>query len=166
MKIFELHDTITYEHLGTVCFIPAHSEGGLNPTPWEIDLLRKEWINFEKRIKSVEEFVSSFNGCHKVQIDTVETEDLPNKKMQPNYIDTYILPSHFASALVNGDYSGIAPEDEVELRAWLHSTKPGYCVGCSDESCFKHGHDMDKNQGADVLEFYFDNRDHKNEEHG
>lgn len=71
---------------------------------------------------------------------------------------TYILPSCYASALINGDYSGLEDEDEKELNEWLDRVKPGYCVGCSEEAYFTHGHDMNRNQGADVLEFYFHKR--------
>jgi len=69
--------------------------------------------------------------------------------------DIYILPSCYASALINGDFSGLSDEDEDELNKWFERAKPGLCVGCSEESYFTHGHDMNCNQGGDVLEYYF-----------
>jgi hypothetical protein len=69
--------------------------------------------------------------------------------------DVYILPSCYASALINNDFSGLSDEDEKELDEWFKQVKPGLCVGCSSESYFTHGHDMNRNQGADVLEYYF-----------
>lgn len=69
--------------------------------------------------------------------------------------ETYILPSYWASALINDDYSGLSEQDEQDLNKWLKRVKAGYCVGCSDEPYFIHGHDANRNQGSDVLEFYF-----------
>lgn len=68
---------------------------------------------------------------------------------------TYILPSYWASALINNDYSGCSDEDEQVINDWLDRVQPGYCVGCSEESWFQHGHDANRNQGSDVLEYYF-----------
>lgn len=68
---------------------------------------------------------------------------------------TYILPAIYASSLINSDESGLNDEDIEELNNWLEKEQPGTCIGCSDESYFKWGHDMKPRQGADVLEFYF-----------
>jgi hypothetical protein len=70
-------------------------------------------------------------------------------------INTYILPSYWASALINGDYSGMEDGEEKILNEWIKRVKPGYCVGCSEESWFQWGHDANRNQGSDVLEYIF-----------
>lgn len=79
------------------------------------------------------------------------------EKNKHDWIDTYILPSCYASALVNDDRSGLSDEDEKELDRWLLETQPGYCVGCSEKEYFTWNQDMNS-LGATVLEFYFDNR--------
>jgi hypothetical protein len=71
-------------------------------------------------------------------------------------LNKYVLPSYWASALVNGDFSGCEDEDEQEIKDWLDRVKPGYCVGCSDEAWFQHGHAANRNQGSDVLTYYFE----------
>jgi hypothetical protein len=77
---------------------------------------------------------------------------------KPDWIDTYTLPSVYASALVNDDWSGLDKEGREELIKWLDETRPGYCFGISDgDSWFSWGNDMNS-LGADVCEYYFDNR--------
>ncbi len=66
----------------------------------------------------------------------------------------YTLPAHWASALINDDYSGLEDEDEQQLTDWLHAAQPGYCVGCSDSPEFC----IDNAAGTlpcDCLEVYF-----------
>lgn len=50
---------------------------------------------------------------------------------------TYILPSYWASALVNGDYSGLSDEEAAEVRSctdWICSRLGrAECVGASEE---------------------------------
>lgn len=43
------------------------------------------------------------------------------------------LPAHWASALINGDTSGLEDDDEAELDAWV-AAHPYYgeCLGCSE----------------------------------
>lgn len=65
----------------------------------------------------------------------------------------YNLYSHWASALVNGDRSGLTEEDGLELDAWLESEDPGWCAGVEGESFFGHP-DCNGLQG-DLLEFRF-----------
>lgn len=76
----------------------------------------------------------------------------------PDYIDTYILPAHFASALVNDDRSGLSDEDEKELDEWLEKTQPGYCMMIKDGDAWFSWHNDMNSLGATVTEFYFDNR--------
>lgn len=48
----------------------------------------------------------------------------------------YELYAHWASALINGDTTGLSDEDEVELDSWLTLHPDLYCVDCSEESEF------------------------------
>jgi len=66
----------------------------------------------------------------------------------------YVLPAHWASALINGDDSGMRESEIAEMDAWLQAKKPGLCVGCSDEEFFCCGNDAN-NLGANCLTFYF-----------
>jgi len=52
----------------------------------------------------------------------------------------YTLPAFWASALINGDYTGLSNDDEKALTAWLEAENPGVCVTCSDseEFCWRH----------------------------
>lgn len=50
--------------------------------------------------------------------------------------ETYTLPAHWASYLLNGDASGISDADEHAVNAWLDAHKLGTPVSCSDESWF------------------------------
>jgi len=58
----------------------------------------------------------------------------------------YILPAYWASALINGDLSGLSDEDEKQLEAftsWMVNTH-GSCIAvdCSeDEGNFMRYHD-------------------------
>lgn len=66
----------------------------------------------------------------------------------------YLLPSHWACALINGDYSGMDDEEEKEMEGWLKEENPGWCCDCSDESEFRPWNDAN-NLGGDVSEFTF-----------
>jgi hypothetical protein len=72
---------------------------------------------------------------------------------------TYILPSCYACALVNDDYSGLEEQDIRDLTDFINERqKMGrffYCVQVSEESYFRHGHAINRNQGADVSDFTF-----------
>lgn len=68
-------------------------------------------------------------------------------------IEEYLLPDCFASALVNGDYSGLSDEDETALNVWLERYSAAYngfaCVGTKgSESEFSAYHDMHNEVGA------------------
>lgn len=54
---------------------------------------------------------------------------------------TYILPSFWASALVNGDESGFSDEDSEALEAWLTHEGVGSCVDVGQEESFSSFHD-------------------------
>jgi hypothetical protein len=67
---------------------------------------------------------------------------------------TYELPSHWASALINDDRTGLSDQDERELDEWLGMAKRGHCVGCSDDPQFKRSNDAGT-LACEVLEFTF-----------
>jgi hypothetical protein len=66
----------------------------------------------------------------------------------------YTLPSHWAPALINGDYSGLDAIDEEHLNEWLDEIKPGYCVDCSQDEYFSSANDCN-NVGGMVSDFTF-----------
>lgn len=68
--------------------------------------------------------------------------------------DTYILPSYWAPALINGDYSGLTDEESAELDQWLTDQPEGWAVGVSEETFFSCSNDAN-NLGADCAEFTF-----------
>jgi hypothetical protein len=68
---------------------------------------------------------------------------------------TYRLPSHFASALINDDWSGLNERDARDLKNWLKRVQPGHATAPDGEPFFAHGHAMNKNEGADCLDFIF-----------
>lgn len=68
--------------------------------------------------------------------------------------ETYTLPASWAGALINTDYSGMEYSEERELNDWLEYAKPGYCIGCSEESFFSWRNDATA-LGGDCLEFTF-----------
>lgn len=74
--------------------------------------------------------------------------------MQTIQTTTYTLPAHWASALINDDYTGLEDEEEQQITDWLHAAQPGYCVGCSDSPEFCIDNDVGT-LACDCLEFYF-----------
>lgn len=74
-----------------------------------------------------------------------------------NY-DTYILPSYWASYIINGDASGL---DNVELdiiKQWEKAAgvKLQSCLGCSDEEQFIRHHSVyPEVLACNCLEYYF-----------
>lgn len=67
---------------------------------------------------------------------------------------TYILPAHWASALINGDTSGMEDAEEKELDDWLALEQPGYCVDCEDNVGFSWHNDATA-LGGDCMTFTF-----------
>lgn len=69
---------------------------------------------------------------------------------------TYTLPAFWASALINGDSSGLSDDEDQALAQWLDDVKPGYCVGCEDSPEFTRWHDAREYSSAgDCLTFIF-----------
>lgn len=69
--------------------------------------------------------------------------------------NTYTLPAQWITALVNDDYSGLEENDIERLNKWIDRVKPGHCTCPDTEPYFTHGHDENKNEGADVIEAIF-----------
>ena len=71
--------------------------------------------------------------------------------------ETLWLPAHWASALINGDYTGLDDSEEEELNDWLEANPEyGNPTSCSDYPEFKNKHDAsDFALPADCLEFTY-----------
>jgi len=54
--------------------------------------------------------------------------------------ETYILPSHWAPYLINGDSSNLTDEEEEEIDNWLKNEGLSFPLSCEDYG-FKHQHD-------------------------
>ena len=72
--------------------------------------------------------------------------------------ETYLLPSFWASALINADESDMNDEDIRAMDEWLSENSPGWCTGCSNEaSDFTPFHDASNHVLAcDCLTYTFD----------
>lgn len=74
--------------------------------------------------------------------------------------ETFILPSHWACPLINGDFSGLEEIEASELEAWQSAASAegcGFCVDVSAESFFCTGHDARAYVlPCDCLEFTFE----------
>ena len=68
--------------------------------------------------------------------------------------DTYILPSYWAPALINGDYSGLTDEEAAEIDQWLTDQPEGWAVDVSETFFFSHRNDAN-NVPGDCAEFTF-----------
>lgn len=55
--------------------------------------------------------------------------------------ETYVLPAHWASVLINGDESGLNDEEQFQFEAWSTKATWGYCVGVEGEPEFTQWHD-------------------------
>ena len=65
----------------------------------------------------------------------------------------YVLPSHWASALVNDDPSGLSEEEYEELCQWERRGQPGWCVDVGENEFSWHNDANDL--GGDVATFTF-----------
>lgn len=66
----------------------------------------------------------------------------------------YVLPAYWASALINGDTSGMSDEDYQDLVAWLEREKPGNCLDYRDDAGFRWRNDAGM-LGGDCMTFVF-----------
>lgn len=80
----------------------------------------------------------------------------PRKIVQvlPHEENVYVLPEYWASALINGDYSGLSDDEEKQIQEWFNRVQPGDCVACSDEPYFSNRNDAGTLAG-NVLEYTF-----------
>jgi len=69
--------------------------------------------------------------------------------------ETYTLPAYWASALINGDYSGTSSGDEEDIKIF-YARHPhlGFCLSCENESEFVSRNDFN-NIGGAVADFTF-----------
>ena len=69
--------------------------------------------------------------------------------------DTYTAPAAWASALVNGDYSGLDDADTLACRAWQESILPARVVSCDGEPRFTWSYRLYGGlyDGGDVLDY-------------
>lgn len=71
-------------------------------------------------------------------------------------IETYTLPIFWASALINGDFSGLEPGEIAILQHWLSShPELGGCLSCTQEAEFRKHHDAPSVLACDCLDFTF-----------
>lgn len=72
-------------------------------------------------------------------------------------------PSHWASALINGDESGMEEGEIAELAAWLKAEDltEAEAVDCGDESSFGrfYFHVQNRELGCDLVEYTFQRHD-------
>jgi hypothetical protein len=66
--------------------------------------------------------------------------------------ETYILPAYWASAIINGDTSGLEDSEIKELDDWFELNNQPNIVDCSNEPHFSHSNDAGTLAG-DVLEY-------------
>ena len=67
-------------------------------------------------------------------------------------IITYTLPLYWASALINGDLSGLEENEIDELDRFLERESNPYFVDVSEETWFSWSNDANR-LGGDVAEF-------------
>ena len=66
--------------------------------------------------------------------------------------ESYVLPSHWASALINDDESGLSYEDSLELEDFCKDLGP--CIDVTDEEEFSWTNDANR-LGGSVATFAF-----------
>ena len=47
---------------------------------------------------------------------------------------TYTLPSYWASALINNDFSGLSQSDNDDCLLWLVTNNTGNCLACDNQN--------------------------------
>lgn len=68
----------------------------------------------------------------------------------------FTLPAHWASALINGDESGLTDEECTEIAGWLEShPELGECISCDDDPEFRTKNDAGT-LACDCLTFEFE----------
>lgn len=76
-------------------------------------------------------------------------------------LETYTLPTYWASALINGDESGLTDAESAAIEAWLKQHNYPWCVDCSEESEFRHlSYDCPNELAGDYSTYTFDVSNH------
>ena len=76
--------------------------------------------------------------------------------------ETYRLPAHWASYLINGDGSAFSLYDDgdAELQAidrWTEANNLGFCIDCTNEAEFRWRNDGPTGHlGGDCLDYVFE----------
>lgn len=132
------------------------TDDDIKPEMSDTDILNYEFSN------EVEDEAESYLNEHMPQgyyVGRFEAGDWGIFKCEQDESDdeslaTFVLPSHWASALINNDRSGMTIEDENELNKFLATVTEYSCLTCSDEPYFTHSNDAGT-LACDVLEFTF-----------
>ena len=66
----------------------------------------------------------------------------------------YTLPAYWASALINGDFSGLEDSEEKEINDFIAGENLGSCLDCTTDPEFKRTNDAGTLAG-DCLDFTF-----------
>jgi hypothetical protein len=70
----------------------------------------------------------------------------------------YVIPTHYATSLINADMSGLSDEDEQELDEFVNRVQEAhgnahFMLGNDTEEYFSHSNDVN-NLGSDVMKLY------------
>lgn len=69
--------------------------------------------------------------------------------------EKYILPSYYASYLIDGDHSSLEDAEIEKINKWIKKEGLGWCLNVSEDSYFAYRSDLDS-MGGDVSEFTFE----------
>ena len=109
--------------------------------------------------------MSSQNGLNMMKAHMLLIESINNSEPEENkdYEEAYFdLPSHWASALINGDYTGYSEEEEEEIKEFLKNNPMAHWItGEVEDLGFKHKNDAN-DLGGDVYRYRaYKKLDHK-----
>jgi hypothetical protein len=68
---------------------------------------------------------------------------------------TLSLPAYWASYLINGDPSGLEPDEQEQIDAFLAREGLGSPVSCSEEASFSRYNDAHTALAGNVLDYTF-----------
>ena len=85
---------------------------------------------------------------------------IPSRNSQRNNMHetyTFVLPSYYASYLINGDASSLNDEELEIIREFLLNNNLGSCLDCSEDEWFQWYNDLFPNRklGCSVMKFSF-----------
>ena len=96
-------------------------------------------------------------GSRLLATGQTDPDSLENQAMKIEQT-MWTLPEHWASALINDDFTGLSSEDEMELNSVIAELgAEWFCVGLSEESYFTRLHDARLHGilACDVLDYEF-----------